>query len=193
MFSSDVFSQSEEPKKEEKNNYYSLMTLGFNLGRLNQENDDTVMKGAFGFRYGMGYVMNRWINVGAGVGMEFYDIGWGNAFGGSPSIAFIPLYAEARGEFTNWRISPMYSLEVGYGFKIPSQYENWDNKPGGAYFRPALGWKFKKNENFASTVSLGYLMQHAVFKRDNSWEDYTDISKTTRIYQRYFIQFGFEF
>ncbi len=176
----------EEEKKEILNNkttgkYYNYLSFDFNFGA----SGEFYYQGGVGFRYSLGYKMNPKINIGAGLGFEFYDFEF-------PTV-FMPLYIEAKGELTNWRITPYYNVALGHAFKAGNRFENWDNIPNGVYFKPSIGWKFKRNEYFASTVSFGYQLQHAFFKRDDSWGEHISITKEKRIYQRYVIQFGFEF
>ncbi len=175
--SNSLSKQSETPR------FYNSLAFGFNMGRPGT--DAVYMQGGLGFRYAAGYKLNKWMNFGAGTGFEFYDFD-------APTV-FIPLYAEMRGELTNWRVTPFYIVEVGMGFKLRNGFSNYDNKPKGAYFRPQLGWKFKRKSGFASTVGVGYVLQTSRSKYDNSWGDDIYISDIRRKYQRYFVQFGFEF
>ncbi len=171
---------------EKEINYYSHISFGFNLGNLQRsEFGSNTKSGGIGFRYSMGYEFNRWLSVGGGIGYEFYNFD-------NPDV-FIPVYAEIRGDLTEWKVRPIYSMELGWGVKVLSQFENWDNKPNGVYFRPAVGWKFQKRERFASSISFGYELQHAKFRRDDSWDDDLYIVNIKRLYQRYSINFGFEF
>lgn len=161
--------------------YYNSLAFDFNMNGKG----DRGFEGGIGFRYAAGYRMNKWLNFGAGVGFEFYDF--------ERKIVFAPIYAEVRGELTDWDVVPFYQVELGMGFKIPGEYDNFDNKPKGVYFRPQVGWKFKRSNNFSSTIGFGYQLQTSREKLDNSWEDDLYILDRKRKYQRYFIQIGFEF
>ncbi len=189
-----LFSQEETTtlEIEKTRKYYTNISLGFNMGSV-QEYGSRNLKGGMGFRYAMGYNMNRWLNFGAGTGFEFYDFGIQYSWTRIDPIVFIPLFAEVRGDFLDKKITPFYSLQLGYGFKVPTENDDWGNKPGGTYFRPALGCKFKLTEKFSSSVSFGYELQHARYKRDDSWGEDPYINDIRRTYQRYFIQFGFGF
>ena len=163
--------------------YYNSLAFDFNMGGKGKDNSE--FEGGIGFHYSVGYRMNKWLNFGAGTGFEFYNF--------DRKTVFVPIYAEVRGEFTNWRVAPFYQVELGMGFKVPVEYDYFDNKPKGVYFRPQIGWKFKRNNNFASTIGFGYQLQTSTEKLDNSWGDDLYIENRKRKYQRYFIQFGFEF
>lgn len=184
FFSIQVMAQKVENDNINTLKYYTHLNIGFNFNQGNEELDES-FTGGVGMRYSMGYKFNKRLQVGAGAGFEFYDF--------YTPTAFVPVFAEIRGEIMPWKIAPIYSIEVGYGFLMPTRFNRWDNKPSGAYFRPSIGWKFKKGESFATSISVGYLLQHAKYLDDNSWRDYTSINEITRNLQRYSIQFGFEF
>ena len=177
--------------------YYNSLAFDFNMGGSSA----TVYKGGIGFRYAAGYKMNRWLNFGAGIGFEFLNFGSGYSDCGfwncnsyySNKTLFIPLYAEVRGELTEWKVRPFYQVELGMGFKIKGEFDNLDNRPKGVYFRPQLGWKFKGKNDFSPSVGFGYLLQTSQENRDSGWGDDIYLEKKKRKYQRYFIQFGFEF
>ncbi len=179
-----LYGQETAEKLNFQQKYYNQISFGYNIGNLSDESE--TVSGGLGFRYALGYKWKKYANFGGGIGFEFYD------FKEKP-LVFIPVYADIRGEFTNWKIRPFYNVEFGYGFKVKTENLDWDNKPNGIYFRPNIGWKFKKNENFATTIALGYQLQKAKYIKDYSWEDNKYIQEYNYTYQRYTIQFGFEF
>ena len=160
--------------------YYNSLAFDFNMGGSSK----TIYKSGVGFRYAAGYKMNRWLNFGAGIGFEFLDFGAGNYYyGGRNNTLFIPLYAEVRGELAEWKVRPFYQVELGAGFKIKSEFDNFDNRPKGVYFRPQIGWKFKGKNDFSPTVGFGYLLQTSRENRDYSSEEYINIENKKRKYQ----------
>lgn len=164
-----------------KKKYYNSFAFDFNMNGSNE----TYIQGGGGFRVAAGYKMNRWINVGAGSGFEFYNF--------ENNTAFIPLFAEVKGELADWKVVPFYSMEMGIGFRMKSKNDSWENKPKGFYFRPQLGWKFKGKNDFATTLGFGYLLQKSSEDYDYSWGEEIYREKIKRTFQRYFFQVGFEF
>lgn len=200
LFTSSLIGQNDVKTLElGQKQYYNSLAFDFNVAGSSKTN----YKGGFGFRYAAGYKMNRWLNFGAGIGFEFLNFGnalshcgfWNcNSYSyRRNNTLFIPLYAEVRGELTEWKVRPYYQMELGMGFKVKGAYDDIDNRPKGAYFRPQIGWKFKGKGDFAPSVGFGYLLQTSVEKRDRSWGESIYLERKKRKYQRYFIQFGFEF
>jgi len=181
----------------EEKRYYNSLAFDFNMGGSSA----TSYKSGLGFRYAAGYKMNRWLNFGGGIGFEFLNFGRNSTICGivgcdtyyGSNNLFIPLYAEVRGELAEWKVKPFYQVELGMGFKVKGENDNLDNRPKGVYFRPQMGWKFKGKNDCASSIGFGYLLQTSRENRDNSWGEDVYLEKKKRTYQRYFIQFGFEF
>ena len=126
----------------------------------------------FGFGAYMvnGYRFNPYLFVGAGVGYEFlkglyYHIYQykgqylpSSSHDSKENQSIIQLYARIKANFTNSRISPYVSLDLGNSFNLNSTDEIKMAK--GFFFEPALGCDFRFNEKQTFYVALGYNNQH---------------------------------
>ncbi len=169
----------EELPVEKENKILNHLALNINMGGSPEQG----YAGGFGIRYSILKKQNNYYNFGGGLGLEIYNL----------EEIFLPIYGEATGNLTKWKNSPFYRLNVGVGFWMPFDWRRYDNKPLGAFVNPMLGWRFQKRPNFATTVALGYQMQHVVYKYDYSWDGYIDINREIMFFQRYNFQLGFEF
>ncbi len=161
--------------------WYNAINVGTNIGTDIYDE----RKIGVDIRYSAGWDFKPALKIGAGIGFSLYDY--------QPN-AFIPLYAEITGDFNQKKIRPFYHTEVGYGWWLKeNEWQQYENKPGGAYFRPSLGLKFTNKSGLATSVNFGYQLQHAVFKRDYTWDDWVWLEDETRIMQRYSIRVGFVF
>jgi len=108
----------------------------------------------------VGYQMNRWLGYGLGLGVDGYEIGSGRLF--------VPLYLQVRGYFTKNRISPYYSVNIGYGF-AEDTHDNSKEIDGGRYFYPSVGYRFGAAKSGNFTMDFGIKFQKGHFLRVNNW------------------------
>ncbi len=129
----------------------------------------------------VGYQMNRWMGIGAGFGIDSYEIG--------SERSFIPLYIQARGYFTTNNVAPYYAVDLGYGFARDTR-DVITESHGGRFFYPSLGYRFgaKKGGNF--TIDFGVKFQKGTFKREwgRGRSDIRDLD-----FQRFAFRFGWLF
>ncbi len=110
-----------------------------------------------GLHHVMGYQHNRWIGAGLGVGIDAYEIG--------SSHNVLPIYLEARGYFLKKKVSPFYSMNLGYGIALKDQNSNIVEAKGGLMYNPSLGYRFGGHPNANFTLALGYKVQKASYTR----------------------------
>lgn len=159
------------------NETYINMPQGFN-----RWNEWTV---GLGIHHVVGYQHNRWIGTGLGIGFDGYHLGFGENI--------IPLYAEARGYFTQKNTSPFYAVSLGYGFATTLSNRNVDMiaSKGGIMFNPNIGYRFGASAGANFTMSLGYKYQKASFTERRGWDE--SIFKRNYQYNRVNLKLGLLF
>jgi hypothetical protein len=116
-----------------------------------------------GITHAVGYRFSRLLGIGAGTGIETYEVGSGNQF--------IPLFAEARGFFLAENISPYYALRAGYGFGLKNPDTNVTKSSGGAAFSAELGYRFGGSKGVNFFTGVGVHFQKAEYNYQWPWEE----------------------
>ncbi len=120
-----------------------------------------------GVSHAVGFRFSRLLGVGAGTGIESYDVGSGNQI--------VPIFAEARGFFMAQNISPYYALRAGYGFALKNPDANNTKASGGGTFSAELGYRFggAKGVNFFTGVGVHFQKAeyHYVWPWDERFND----------------------
>lgn len=98
-----------------------------------------------------GYQINPYIFVGGGLGVNYYH---------SPDLWSMPIFANARVNFINSKISPFFDLKIGAAIGLTNNSESSysgeaKGSVSGFYFSPSIGCRFNK-----FTISAGYELQH---------------------------------
>lgn len=96
-----------------------------------------------------GYQINPYFSLGFGTGLRYYF---------DEEAALIPVFADFRANFINNKVSPYFSLGVGYSFDATNDFEGV-----GFLLNPTVGVSFKVSEKSAMNVGLGYEMQKMDF------------------------------
>jgi len=135
-----------------------------------------------GIHHVTGYQFNRWIGAGLGLGFDGYYLGYGENI--------IPVYAEARGYFTQKNTAPFYSVALGYGFVPKNEQNGFSDTKGGMMFNPNIGWRFGASPTANFTLALGYKLQKASFT-EQRWG--SSIFKRNYTYNRLNVKLGLLF
>jgi len=106
-----------------------------------------------GIHHVTGMQYNRWLGTGVGLGFDGYLMGNGRNF--------FSIYGECRGYFLAQKISPYYSVGLGYGFGISNEYIGVRDNKGGLFFNPSLGYRFGGSAGANFTLGFGYKLQLA--------------------------------
>jgi hypothetical protein len=122
-----------------------------------------------------GYRFGRLFSLGATTGMDFYD-----------NMLVTPLALGMRGEAFDTRVSPTYSLDVGYGSAVLSE---GGASSGGWMYNPALGLRVNTGNATAFTFGAGYKVQR-VERESSSWGT---ITQQKINYRRLTLRLGFMF
>jgi hypothetical protein len=122
-----------------------------------------------------GYRFNRLLAIGATTGADFYD-----------NTLVTPLALGIRGEVFATRVSPIYSLDAGYG---SAALGDGDASKGGWMYNPALGMRVNTGNGTAFTFGAGYKVQR-VQREISSWNTMIDQKIT---FKRLSLRAGFMF
>lgn len=114
-----------------------------------------------GLHHVTGYQYNRWIGTGIGIGVDSYEMGDGRNV--------MPIYLEARGYFSKKKVSPFYSVNLGYGIALKNKGAGINETKGGIMYNPSVGWRFGGHPNANFTLALGYKMQKISY-RSQIWD-----------------------
>lgn len=127
---------------QEKGMIYTQITYGLAFN----ETDDQLLTN-FTSQIRSLYHVNRFLNVGVGSGLDFYEGG-----------LIIPIFAEIQGDFLEKRITPYYALQGGYGIgAIGTQYHTIFE--GGLMGHAAIGVHWYTGNKRSYFLSLGYKTQ----------------------------------
>jgi hypothetical protein len=169
-----VLAQSEEPPVKR---YMGSVELGYLSGN-NKQHDVDYYVAAPTVKVFNGYRLHRLLAVGASTGFDFYD-----------NLLIIPLAVGLRGEVLDTRISPVYSIDAGYGGSLLSDEEGSVKRKGGWMFNPALGFRVRTGNSTAYTFAAGYKTQKA--KIESSWG--STLTEQNITFKRLSLQMGFMF
>ncbi len=140
------------PQQYSNKGLYHALQGGALLG-LSRWND-VLLNGHI--QYTAGYQFNRWLAVGAGTGLEFYE-----------GVGFVPLYVHIQGYLFDQSFSPYYSYRIGYGIAAFDTWNNTTVKRGGFHSNPALGIRFETKNNTHFTLDFGLKFQEAHYTIEN--------------------------
>jgi len=152
---------------------YKMISMGTLTGWGNDEKDYIVW-GVSLINLTAGYQFNQFINVGGGVGMDFYD------------KEYITVYADFRGYILNKGLSPYYAFQAGYGFSTDIFNNGSRNQSysGGVMLHPSIGLRFASYKNTKFIMEAGYKFQYD--KRTNEFRGWVD----KMVFKRMSIKFG---
>lgn len=161
-----------------KSGFYSLTDIGAIAGR------STYGSGvAASLQTVAGYRFNERWSVGAGAGLENYQIG------------LAPIFAEGRCYLLKRNFSPFLALQGGYAFPI-NNYKNhlgeWTHK-GGITANASVGIRNYLSNNVALVISTGFRHQQSATTTTYWWFNEGDSATTKYIYNRVVFRIGILF
>tara|TARA_B110000046_G_scaffold137347_1_gene143627 strand:- start:1837 stop:2760 length:924 start_codon:yes stop_codon:yes gene_type:complete len=98
-----------------------------------------------------GYQINPYFSLGVGTGIRQYKASGRN---GEYRAALIPVFADFRVNFMDYKVSPYLSLGAGYSFDATRGFDGV-----GFLINPSIGVSVKVSEKSALNVGLGYEIQ----------------------------------
>ncbi len=164
-------------KREQRNTYkfrekgiYNTTDLSINFG---QDMDGKVIPG-FSIDNVTGYQFHRLIGAGVGVGYETFQMGAGQAV--------IPVFGEVRGYLLKNMSTPMFRMQLGYGFGVKNERNNIVKTNGGLLVHPAIGYRFGAGSAANFTIDFGYKIQKASYTQpvwDGTWTQHHTFKRYT--------------
>jgi len=95
-----------------------------------------------------GVQFNPYFSAGTGVGLYYYTVN------NSGHSTLIPVFADFRANFSNKRISPFFSMDVGYLFDASNDFTGV-----GLFLSPTFGVHFKVEGKFSIYAGMSYRLQ----------------------------------
>ena len=158
--------------------------VGYDLGV------DTYKNTSFGGKFTAGYRFNPMFRFGAGVGMDYVDLFYENAHFTKydyrkkyyESAMSVPLFLNAKVNFTDNRVSPFFATDFGYNIFIPcSDYAEHNSL--GIFVAPSFGIDIRAGRG-AFIIQVGYKYQARDF---DGW------AKTNGNYSQVTFSTGYQF
>ncbi|NUQ26191.1 MAG: hypothetical protein HUU34_19750 [Saprospiraceae bacterium] len=132
---------------QEKGLYHST-SIGALMGK-----DDNSNPVGLCIHHTTGYMFNRRLGAGLGIGFDHY------ATGGTESV--FPVFAEVRGYLSKKKIAPFYTFSGGYGFALKRIKKDIEEAEGGWMFHPAFGLRIGADKRKNAFIDIGYRFQRA--------------------------------
>ncbi len=125
-----------------------------------------------------GYRLNPRLALGATIAFDFYQ-----------EVLITPIALGIKGAVLDKRVSPYYSLDVGYGATILNSTSNGRKQEGGFMFNPTLGFRVNTGNMSAFTFGVGFKSQRAQIEYNN-WGTRTN---QNILFKRLSLRTGFMF
>jgi len=126
-------------KQLEKLGWYNI-----SYGNINFPGNSS--DGGVGLENVTGFQFNQFTGLGVGVGFQRLDYRRGR---------IIPAYIQYRGYVSKRKVSPYYSLDIGFSFAAPERDPNFTSTKPGTYFYPSIGYKVGSN-SAAFMIDIGF-------------------------------------
>jgi hypothetical protein len=135
--------------------YIGLVELGYGIGVGDYSMDRLKLNIINGYQF------NPYLAVGFGTGLRYFL---------DAESCLIPLFTNVRANLLDYKISPYFSLDIGYSIGV-------GDLDGGFLLSPTIGASFKISENNALNVGIGYEMQNLEFSWYDSYYSYGSTSE----------------
>ena len=126
-----------------------------------------------------GYRIIPQLFLGAGTGMELYTNG-----------NMLPVFFNVRTDFVKARVTPFFSVNIGYAFGWVNNAEGGDW--GGLFLEPGIGFRFNISKSFGLNLSSSYKFQKAYHNDYYDWQHYSGV-RTPITYRLFTFKVGFSF
>jgi sRNA-binding regulator protein Hfq len=152
-------------EREAKNASFQLKEKGYvnmtEFGLLTGQsvgNDQVFNHNAVSLQTFNGYQFRPALQVGLTTGIDWYQ-----------SFALVPVAFGLRGDFSQSKVTPFYSFDVGYGFDWLNIDTASRRAKGGMMWNPGLGLKVRGNHT-AWTIGVGFRSQKASTFTNWGWQ-----------------------
>jgi hypothetical protein len=195
VFKSDEIQKIEQEQKKlskqvlrstivpENTGFYSYSTLGMLIGKSESNDAQT-----FSFQTIAGYSINRFIGIGAGVGIEKLQ------------TEIIPVFLSFKSNLLERTNSPFLLFNIGYSYPLSKEknvdenYSNYTYKySGGMNVGFDIGILSHKIPNRAFTITAGYRYQLVKETNKNNYWYQNSVEKNTYEFNRIAVKIGFMF
>jgi len=128
--------------------FFNTTQLGLNIDVIEDQFLNHIVT-YFSFHSVNGYRVNRFINLGIGLGLDYYS-----------EYTTVPVYFTIKGEIFKGIITPFYQIGIGNSFAWQRQRSFWnrDNVKGGLFINPGGGFQINLN-NKAIIFGISYKIQ----------------------------------
>lgn len=177
-------SKYKKPKQEissKKKGYFNTTEIGVNLGTPSGYYYQTMS--GFSVHNINGYYFNRFLGVGAGIGIDYY---------GANELPITPIYLRVEGQLLSARITPVYFMETGYGLPWMHTRNEYTTIYGGMMFNAGVGIRFNTASKVAWQLSVGYKTQRKEEITRYEW-DVNSEYKQTNLFKRLTLKVGMTF
>lgn len=173
--------QKREATLKEKG-FFNNTDIGFNIGSNYGSYYGGGTSLGFTLQDVMGYRFNKWIGVGAGIGIDLYN---------SYQIPISPVYLRVEGQILSEPITPIYYAEAGYGLMWNRQVNEYITQKNGPMMSAGVGIRFATPGAVALQVTAGYKSQKLTTITKYDWNQTENIME--EIYKRVSLRFGMSF
>ncbi|MEP7323099.1 MAG: hypothetical protein ABI761_14335 [Saprospiraceae bacterium] len=99
------------------------------------------------------------LSFGGGLGMYNYDL--------DNRRLIIPIFVEGRWRVVRQSGTPIISFKVGHGMAAKNYISGLQDKKGGLFLNPFLGYEFGTDRKVSWTFGIGLLLQNAYYSYTN--------------------------
>lgn len=189
------YNVSDHQNKFGNSGLYNLNYVGVN-GGIRESQSSSI---GFHISSSVGYMLNKYIGIGIGVGVDKFDFEAlnnaipfynNNISEVSPITCIYPVFLEARGKLFGENTAYYYSMNVGYGFVNKNEDLQVRQAHGGVMFHPAIGICFGGKKHFNLCIDMGIKYQKTDFVLPiffDSGEDHFYIN-----YKRFILRVGMQ-
>lgn len=163
-----------------KQGVYTSFQLQGMFTNDNIESGDQNLTFGAGVQYSLGKQFNKHFSLGGGIGLRLYN------------RLFADVFVQARTYLPKEKVSPVLSLEGGYGvpIQIVNNNRNAVKTKGGASLRPSIGMRIARRKHSDIILDAGYQFQY-FYQKDN-W-GWGRVNETTIWYKRISVKVGWNF
>lgn len=158
--------------------YFSRNEMGVSF-RKNRDWQGSYVSLLPSFQTVHGYKWNQYLEVGLGVGTDFYE-----------TVATVPVFLHVSGLLTNTRVAPFYLIQYGDSFVINGdqiRIRNTDVKAK-EFFKIGGGLEIRTAVN---SIYVSFAFKKNKVEFIDSWTDFS--RKDTRIYRSFNVGVGMKF
>lgn len=141
------------------------------------------LKMGIGLSTTTGYMFNRTVGLGLGIGKDNYSSRQGEGL--------YPVFAEVRGYLKKKNNTPYYAVRAGYGFAFENEKFGITQADGGLMLNPSVGYRFGGDKTGNIYFEMGYKYQNQFIERKSGFNQ--DVTVVDVTYHRVSLSAGIIF